>query len=303
MKRNRIIGIVVVVAIVVVLVMVRAKRVRQKEGAPLAPEVPVAVQVAPDEADVAPQVMAQVLEVKVREGAVVQPGDLLAALNPSEFQDALAEAEAGVAAAQKAYQAQHSATVRDRRLFEVKAIAQEAWDHSQAADAAATAQLQVAEKRLELAKTRLSYTQITAPMKGVVARRLADPGDLAVSGKPLFKLVRQESVRVRAELPPEDFPGLHAGQPVTLTLPGHTLNAAVSRVFPAMGDSHLAAFKCDVTNPLRASSFPPMHCWKATKVRGYLSWRTRQCGRFRLKCSTVHWTRWPSRAMCARANR
>ena len=65
----------------------------------------------------------------------------------------------------------------------------------------------MAQKRLELAKTRLGYSQITAPLNGVVARRLADPGDLAVPGKPLFKLVRQESVRVRAELPPEDFPG------------------------------------------------------------------------------------------------
>lgn len=265
---KKLIGIIVIVGIVATLVIVRAKRVRQVESAPLAPEVPVAVRVVPvtqgkvinsrhvlgtvigaDEADVAPQVMAQVLEVKVREGAVVHLGDLLAALNPSEFQDALAEAEAGVASAQKTYQAQHSATARDRRLFEVKGIAQEEWDRSQAADAAASAALEVAQKRLELAKTRLGYTQIMAPWNGVVARRLADPGDLAVPGKPLFKLVRQESVRVRADLPPEDFPGLHPGQTVTLTLSGRAFDTAISRVFPAMGDSHLASFECDVTNP------------------------------------------------------
>jgi RND family efflux transporter MFP subunit len=265
---KKLIAIIVIVSIAAALVMVRARRVRQKEGAPLAPELPPAVQVCPvtqgkvadsrhvlgtvigaDEVDVAPQVMAQVLQMKVREGATVQKGDLLAALDPSEFRDALAEAEAGLASAQKAYQAQHSATARDRRLFEVKGIAQEEWDRSQAADAAANAALEVAQKRLELAKTRLGYTQITAPWNGVVARRLADPGDLAVPGKPLLKLVRQESVRVRAELPPEDLPALRLGQPVTLALPGCTLTAAVSRVFPAMGDSHLAAFECDITNP------------------------------------------------------
>lgn len=259
----------IVIVIGVVLVAVRAKRIRQKEGAFLPVELPPAVEVVSatqgkvvnsrhvlgtvigaDEVDVAPQVMAQVLEMKVREGAAVQKGGLLASLDPSEFRDAVAEAEAGVAAAQKAYQAQHSATARDRRLFEVKGIAQEEWDRSQAADAAAGAALEVAQKRLETARTRLGYTQITAPWNGVVARRLADPGDLAVPGKPLFKLVRQESVRVRAELPPEDFPGLRVGQPVTLTLSGHELEAAISRVFPAMGDNHLAAFECDITNPL-----------------------------------------------------
>jgi RND family efflux transporter MFP subunit len=265
---KKITRIIVVVGIVTALVVVRAKRLRQKEGAPLPVELPPAMEVVPviqgkvvnsrhvlgtvvgaDEMDVAPQVMAQVLEMKVREGAAVQKGDLLAALHPSEFRDAVAEAEAGVASAQKVHQAQRSATARDRRLFEVKGIAQEEWERSQAADAAASAALEVAQKRLETAKTRLGYTQITAPLNGVVARRLADPGELAVPGKPLFKLVRQESVRVRAALPLEDFPGLCAGQPVALTLSGRTLAAAISRVFPAMGDSHLASFECDITNP------------------------------------------------------
>jgi RND family efflux transporter MFP subunit len=262
------IGIVLVVAIVAALVIVRAKRVRQKEGAPLPVELPPAVEVVPvtqgkvvnsrhvlgtvvgaDEVDVAPQVMAQVLEMKVREGAEVKKGDLLAALDSSEFRNSVAEAEAGVASAQKAYQAQGSATARDRRLFEVKGIAQEEWERSQAADAAASAALEVAQKRLETAKTRLGYTQITAPLNGAVARRLADPGELAVPGKPLFKLVRQESVRVLAELPPEDLPRLRVGQPVTVTLFAHALAAAICRVFPAMGDSHLASFECEITNP------------------------------------------------------
>ncbi len=264
---KKLIGIIVIVGIVTALVIVRTKRVRQVEGAALPVELPPAVEVAlvaqgtvvnrqhvlgtvsgADEVDVAPQVMAQVLEMKVREGAVVQKGDLLAALDPSEFRDALAEAEAGVASAQKAYEAQHAATARDRRLFEVKGVALEEWQRSQAAEAAASAALQVAQTRLELAKTRLGYTQITAPLNSVVARRLADPGDLAVAGKALFKLVRQESVRVRAELPPQDFPGLRVGQPVILSLSGRPLDAAISRVFPAMGDSHLAAFECDITN-------------------------------------------------------
>ncbi|MBU6399525.1 MAG: efflux RND transporter periplasmic adaptor subunit [Verrucomicrobia bacterium] len=265
---KQIVGIVIVLAFVATLLIVRAKRVRQKEGAPLAPVVTVAVQVAPvmqgkvihsrhvlgtvigaDEADVAPQVMAQVLTVKVREGNVVGQGELLATLDPREFQDTVAEAEATLAAAQQAAQAQHRATARDRRLFEVKGIAQEDWDRSLAADAAATARLRAAERRLDTAKTRLSYTTIAAPMNGVVARRLADPGDLAVPGKALFKVIRQETVRVRAGLPPEDFPGLRVGQPVTLTLQGRTLDAAISRVFPAIGESHLASIECDLTHP------------------------------------------------------
>jgi RND family efflux transporter MFP subunit len=268
MKKKRIAGIVVVIAIVAVLVIVRAKRVRQKEGAPLVKEVPVAVQTArvsegrvirtshvlgtvigAEETDLAPQVMARVLEVNVREGEVVQAGQVLARLDEREFQDAVTEAEATLAAAEAAYQAQRDTTARDKKLFAVKAIAQEQWDHSQAAETAASAQLESAKQRLNLARTRLGYCQLVAPANGVVARRLADPGDLAVPGKPLLQLVSQQTVRVRASLPPEDFAGLHRGQPVTLKTDRTTTDATVSRVFPAMGDSHLASFECDVTNP------------------------------------------------------
>jgi RND family efflux transporter MFP subunit len=268
MKRKRIIGIAVIVLIAAVLVIVRAKRVRQMENAPLVKEAPMAVQTAPvtegrvvrashvlgtvfggEESDLAPQVMARVLEVKVREGAVVQTGQLLARLDDREFQDAVTEAKSALAAADIAYQAQRDATARDKRLFEVKAIALEEWQRSQAAEAAAAAQLEAAKQKLDQARTQLSYCRIIAPTNGVVARRLADPGDLAVPGKPLLQFVSQQSVRVRASLPPEDFVELHIGQPVTLKTDRTTVDATVSRVFPAMGESHLASFECDVTNP------------------------------------------------------
>ncbi|MGC8990608.1 MAG: efflux RND transporter periplasmic adaptor subunit, partial [Verrucomicrobiia bacterium] len=126
---------------------------------------------------------------------------------------------------------------------------QEQWDRSQAADAVALAQLESAKQRLNLARTRLGYCQLVAPTNGVVARRLADPGDLGVPGKPLLKLVFQQSVRVRASLPAEDFAGLHIGQAVALKTDRVSVEAAVSRVFPAMGESHLASFECDIANP------------------------------------------------------
>jgi RND family efflux transporter MFP subunit len=268
MKKKRIIGIVVVIAIAAVLVIVRAQRIRQKKGAPLVKEVPAAVQtvrvsegqvvrtrhvlgtvLGAEETALAPQVMARVVEIKVREGDRVVASQLLARLDEREFKDAVTEAEAALAAAQAAYLAQRNLTARDQRLFEVKAIAQEQWDRSQAAEAAASAQLEAAKQRLNLARTRLGYCRLVAPANGLVARRLADPGDLAVPGKPLLQLVSQQSVRVRAALPPEDFAGLHLGQPVTLKTDRTTSEATVSRVFPAMGDSHLATFECDVTNP------------------------------------------------------
>jgi RND family efflux transporter MFP subunit len=268
MKTKIVVTLIAGLLIVAGLVAVRVRRVHQKETAPLVPAVVPAVETArvtaervvqtrhalgivlgADEADVAPQVMARIMEVNVREGDPVQPGQILALLDDREFQNALAEAEAMQTAAQTAWEVQRDATARDQRLLEVKGIAQEQWDRSQATEAAARAQLQVTEKRLDQARIRLAYCRITAPVDGVVARRLADPGDLAVPGKSLFKLIRQQSVRVRAELPPEDLPGLRPGLPVILSGAGGTLTATVTRVFPAMSDNHLAALEVDVAKP------------------------------------------------------
>ncbi len=268
MNKKRIIGIGVIVIIAVVLIAVRAKRVRQMENAPLPAPAPMPVEVAAvirtnvvqsvhvlgtvigaEEADVAPQVMARVLEVKVREGDRVKAGQVLAQLDPREFQDAVTAAEASLAAARLAQTAQQATTERDHKLYQVKAIALEQWQHSQAAQAAALAQLKAARERLDQAETQLGYCRSVAPMDGLVARRLADPGDLAVPGKPLFKFVRQDTVRVRAELPPEDWTRLRVGQSVTLTWKDHSLAAAVSRVFPAMNESQLATIEVDLAQP------------------------------------------------------
>ncbi|MEJ2190685.1 MAG: biotin/lipoyl-binding protein, partial [Acidobacteriota bacterium] len=208
MKKS--IWIIIVVVIVAVLVAVRVKRMKEKENAPLVAEAPVAVKtvvvsegtvvhtrhvlgtvVGADEADVSPRVMAQVMEVRVREGDAVTRGDLVVLLDARELEDAVAQAEAsvqaakeGLAAAEVGRAAQRDATARDQRLYEAKAISQEQWDRSRATDAAsaahlesARAQVEVAVKRLDQARTRLGYCRITAPVTGVVARRLADPGD------------------------------------------------------------------------------------------------------------------------------
>lgn len=265
---RRLILIPAAAAVVVGAAALHHLRLKQKNDAPLAAEPLVAVRVAPvvrarvadsrhvlgtvlgaDEANVAPRVMAQVVSIDVREGDRVRAGQTLATLDDSEARDAVAEAVAALTAANAAYVAQHDATARDRTLFAAKAISQEQWDRSLAADAAVTAQREAASKRLDSARARLAYFHITAPADGLVARRLADPGDLALPGKPLFKFVRQGSVRVRADLPPGDWPALHPGLPVALSLGAEHVEVAVSRVFPSMGENHLATFEADVPNP------------------------------------------------------
>jgi RND family efflux transporter MFP subunit len=274
--------IVIVVVIAAALFAVRVRRAHEKENAPLIADVAMAVEtttvssgevvrsrhvlgtvLGADEAEVSPRLMAQVVEVEVREGDRVAQGELLVVLDAREIEDAVAQTEAGVLAAREgstaaetAELAQRSATERDRRLHEAKAISDEQWERSQAAAAsaaahleAARAQVEIADRSLDQARVRLTYCRITSPVAGVVAQRLVDPGDLAVPGRPLLEIVRQESVRVRAEIPQEDLASLAVGRPVRLTFGDDTIDSTVSRVFPALGKNRLAAFEVDLASP------------------------------------------------------
>lgn len=274
--------IIVVVVVVVGLAALRMKRVDQKENEPLlTPSIPtvevsevrmgrvaqsrnvIGTVVADNEATVAPLIMAQILEIRVREGDSVARGDLLAFLDSRELEDALSQAEAGlegsrsaIAAAKAAWQTQEAATKRDQLLFEAKAISQEQWDHSQTAEISALARLEatqaemrIAAKRRDQARTRQGYARLTAPFNGRVVNRSADPGDLAIPGKPVLTLVQGDGIRVRAQLPAGDLTAITEGLEVRLSLGGASIDSTISRVVPAMDRSRLAVFEIDIDAP------------------------------------------------------
>ncbi len=272
-------GIIIAVLIAVGLLAVRAKRIEQRDSAPLVRRPVPVVETVPvtretvsrsrhvtgkiiawEEAAVSPRIMARVLEVRVREGDHVRPGQVLAVLDARELEDGVAQAgaglaaaEEGVAAAEAQWEAQREVTRRNRVLHEAGALSDEQWEASTAAERsvqarleAARAELTVARKRHDQARTRKGYAVLSAPFDGRVTGRFADPGDLAVQGKPVVVVARNGRMKVRAELPVEDLSVLAVGDGVTVTLGGESVEAPVSRVVPAAGVAGLAVFEVDI---------------------------------------------------------
>jgi len=268
MTHSRIFAVLGAVLVAAGLAAVRHRRVVEKNQAPVLAGPATAVRVAAvrqgtlesvdhvlgevfgaEEAEIAPRVSGEVREVLVREGDRVARGAVLARLDTQELDDAVAAAEADVGAARVTREAQTASTSRDSVLFANRAISQEQWEHARAARSAADARLEVAQRHLAQARARVGYAVARAPFDGVVSARLVDPGDLGVPGRPMLRLVRQSSVRVRGTVPPTLLNRMRRGTPVDLTLGDEHVRAVVSRVFPAMQDSHLATFEVDLSAP------------------------------------------------------
>ena len=96
------------------------------------------------------------------------------------------------------------------------------------------------ELRTALAKAErdLSFTEIRAPVDGVIGNRAAQVGDFVQVGQRVAALVPLSDVFIDANFKETQLAHLHPGQPVSISvdaLPDETLDGVVTSVSPASG--------------------------------------------------------------------
>jgi RND family efflux transporter MFP subunit len=174
-------------------------------------------------------------EVLADVGSVVHKGQLLARFDDRSVRAELAQAEATLA--QEQASARQALANRDRTLGLKASGAVSEQDELQdvtQADTAAAKQ-DYASAALASARVKLENTRVTAPDAGVVSARSATLGQVAASGNELFRLIRQNRLEWRAELPAQQLGAVRPGMPVQVTLPdGSTARGAVRQVAPTL---------------------------------------------------------------------
>lgn len=81
----------------------------------------------------------------------------------------------------------------------------------------------VAQRRSEvaLAKQQLSDTAVHAPIDGVVQEKRASVGEYLAAGAPVVNIVKMDPLRLRAEVPEREATNVRAGQNVRVTVDGN----------------------------------------------------------------------------------
>ncbi len=199
-------------------------------------------------ATVSAQVGGTLLEVRFREGDTVRKGDLMARVDPRVLDDAVATAEARVAAARQERTRLEAVASRDTVLVENDALSRQAFEASQAQLEAARAAQVAAERTLASARTLRLYADVPAPWTGVVSGRLAEPGDLAVPGRPIYAVQIPGPVKVVSKLSQESLSLLGSGGRVVFESAGATREARISRIYPALDAVHLGTVETDLAS-------------------------------------------------------
>jgi membrane fusion protein (multidrug efflux system) len=89
----------------------------------------------------------------------------------------------------------------------------------------------------DMARLELSYTNVVAPISGVVASRDIKPGNFVQINSPIFRIVDSSRLEVTLNVPERELAKLQPGQAVTLVadaLPGRTFAGTVDRVSPVV---------------------------------------------------------------------
>ena len=220
---------------------------------------------------IAPKVSGYNLQVPVNDNQKVKAGQVIARIDPRDYQTALAEARANVAAAeasiatlsqqvaQQNYQRymalartgygtvqqaqQSSANIREKTA----ALARDTTGIGVAKKQVAVYQAQLAQAHATLAQQRatehqaklnLGYTTITAPFDGTVGVRTVTVGQYVQPGTQLMAVVPLHAVYVTANYMETQLTHVRAGQPVTIdvdTFPGVIVHGHVDSLSPASG--------------------------------------------------------------------
>ncbi len=174
------------------------------------------------------QVSAKITKVLFTPGKTVRQGEVLIELDSRQLETRGKQANEGLSVAQNSLSQTRKAMdeakanldqakaayERTQKLFDAQIVPVQKLEIDKAAFLQSKARLEKAMDAVQTAKAAvrqseqvvkeagisIDYATLTAPASGVVAKRLADPGDLAVPGKPLMIIQTSGALRLEANV-------------------------------------------------------------------------------------------------------
>ncbi len=180
------------------------------------------------------QVAGRVLKASARPGEEVKEGQLLVVLEDQEYRARLEQARQGLSATRAALELAQREYGRLSRLLKTGAAPKRDVDRAKEALQRAQAARGRAQKQVEEAEISLSYTKIKAPERGQVVKRLIEPGDLALPGRPLFVLQTGGALRLEALVREGLIQKVRMGQEMDVDVPalGQIIRGKVEEIAP-----------------------------------------------------------------------
>jgi len=206
-----------------------------------------AVAAAADKSVLSFRLAGEVIKVNVKPGEFVKKGQLLAQLDPTDYQLTVNDAQAKFSLADSQYR-------RSAALVKQGYLAQSQFDEL-------AAQRQIALAKLNLAKLRLTFTALHAPFSGVISRVPVEQFENVQVGEAVMNIHSATDVDILVQAPDMIYSKSTASQvqnkrpETTVILDDGTKYTAYLKEFTTEPDPDLGSFKVTLTMPMPEKQF------------------------------------------------
>ena len=183
--------------------------------------------------------MGMVTRVCVDEGQHVSKGQLIAEMDRTQAENALANAKAQLMQA-------NDAQNRMKQLHDKQSLSDMKWVEVQS-------KVEQAQSMVAVAKKNLADCSIYAPVSGVIGKKSLNAGETALPSQPVVTILDISSVKIRVSIPEKEIASIAASTPSDITvdaLGGQTFHGGeIEKGVVADEMTHTYDIKINVINP------------------------------------------------------
>ncbi len=188
----------------------------------------------------APRIGGTVEKVMVKENDKVKAGQLLAQLDDQDYSTAYSQVVADQASVQADLEQAAQDLQRITKLYQEEAVPKQQLDAAVARYHNLASHLKADQAKADQAKINLTYTLITAPEDGTIAKKSVEPGMVVPPGQALFGFVSSQERWVTANFKETQIARIKPGQKVSVdvdAVSGKSFDGVVDSIGSATGST------------------------------------------------------------------
>jgi membrane fusion protein, multidrug efflux system len=166
------------------------------------------------------KVAGEIKQLLVREGIAVKAGQVIARIDPLEFEWRVREREAQLRSTEALLAQARQTLQNNRQLLEKNFISQNAFDNARFSLDSAQGNRDAALAQLTVARKALGDCTVLAPMSGLVGERFAQVGEKVSPDNRIVSIIDLSRMEIDAPVPASDIGSVSLGQSVWLSIEG-----------------------------------------------------------------------------------
>lgn len=182
------------------------------------------------------RVAGKVVAREVDAGTVVQPGQVIARIDPTDYRLAVDNARAALVSADADYARAKADLERYQALRGSSAFMAQTLDQRQSLASTAQARIDQAKSQLSTAENNLAYTELKADAAGIITAVQAEVGQVLSQGQGVVKLAHSEQLEILVGVPEHRLKAVREARDVTFELwsdAGHRHAARLRELSPS----------------------------------------------------------------------